>query len=53
MAWITEYIDSSHVDAYLKAGYSVTFCRFYQMHGICYLAMREILDELPSPSAIA
>ena len=36
-----QYIDSSQVDAYIEAGYTVRFCRFYQFDKVCYLAMRE------------
>jgi len=41
MAREYKYIDSTEVEAHLEAGYSVSFCRFYQYDKICYLAWRD------------
>ena len=55
MAREYKYIDSTEVEAYLEAGYSVNFCRFYQFDKMCYLAWRDengleagqVIPEIP------
>lgn len=45
---IARYIDSSEVEEFINAGWSVKFCRFYQFDKMCYLATREVDDRIPA-----
>ena len=55
MAIIAKHIDSTEVEAYVTAGWSVKFCRFYQLDKMCYLAWRDedgletgqVIPEIP------
>ena len=41
MATEFKYIDSTEVETYLADGWSVNFCRFYQLDKMCYLAWKD------------